>query len=545
LRLFGFALLAACLAAAAGNAQCTRENSQGARPAARLLAVGTAADDSARLGSFIGACWGNGSLIRSSVSLIPATDLSAGLSLSAIDPSLTSTWNSQIPVSFNDGAMWAGRGLNIGILAGFRASFRRLRVVVAPRIVTSQNLQFPILPSGNTSRSPFASPWRLGPLFADLPLRFGDRRYTRIDPGESTVEIALPVVAVGVTSAGQWWGPGIRNALVLSNNAAGIPQGYLRTVKPLRTRLGDVEAHWMLGGLEESPFFDIDTRNTLRSMSAAAITLRVAADSGLTIGAARAVYANVRRFSRLPEHVGDVLLRWPRPPLEGQVDRTSDQITSLFARWAVPDAGIAAHVEWALARLPASFRDLLVEPQVGEGYTLGLEWAKVVSSTTVVRAQAEVTTLEQIPATIGGLTPEFYTSHAVIQGYTQEGQSVGAAIAPGSSSQYLGATLIRGDWQVGANIGRIRWEEGAYYREPSQGRFAWRTHDVSIFAGLNARRDSRWAQIEVSLLRTLRMNYLFQTPDAFLPHNTGFDMRNTTISFGVVPHLSSLRFGRR
>ena len=375
-------------------------------------------------------------------------------------------------------------------------------------------------------------------MSADLPLRFGDQRYTRIDPGETTVEVVLPFVAVGATSAAQWWGPGIRNALVMSNNAAGIPRGYLRTPKPLRTRLGDVEAQWMLGGLEESPFFDIDSRNNLRSVSAAAITLRLAADSGLTIGAARAVYANVRRFERLPGHVADVLFDWHRPPLDGPVNRTSDQITSLFARWVIPDAGVAAHVEWARSRLPTSFRELVVDPQLGQGYTVGLEWAKEIGAATIIRAQAEATTLEQTPESVGGMAPEFYASHSVIQGYTQEGQSVGAAIGPGSSSQYLGATLVRGNWQLGGTLGRIRWEEGAYYRPPSQGRFAWRAHDVSLFAGLSARRDWRWAQVEASLLRTLRMNYLFQTPNAFTPNNRTFDIHNTTLSLGIRPHLS-------
>jgi hypothetical protein len=376
-------------------------------------------------------------------------------------------------------------------------------------------------------------------MSADLPLRFGDQRDTRIDPGETTVEIALPFVAVGATSAEQWWGPGIRNALVMSNNAAGISQGYVRTPRPLRTRLGDVEARWLLGGLEESPFFDIDSRNNLRSISAAAITLRVAADTGLTIGAARAVYANVRRFGRLPGHVADVFLDWHRPPLDGPVSRTSDQITSLFARWAIPDAGLAAHVEWARALLPASFRELLVDPQLGQGFTLGVEWAKAIGSSSMVRTQAEVTTLEQTPEIAAGIAPEFYASHSVIQGYTQEGQSVGAAIGPGSSNQYIGATFIHRDWQIGGTLGRIRWDDGAFYRPPSQGRFAWRAHDVSLFAGLGARRDWRWAQVEASWLRTLRMNYLFQTPNAFLPDNTTFDIHNTTLSVSVQPHFGS------
>jgi hypothetical protein len=507
-----------------------------------VRSIGTAADDSARVGSLLGACWGNGSLIRSFLSLAPA-DTAPRTGWSLLDPSVASTWNSRLPVSFNDGPMWGGRGLNVAVAAGVRAAYRSFRLVLDPSIITSRNRPFPIIPSSDPLRSDYASPWQAGPGFADLPLRFGTEPYTRVDPGESAAEFIMSSVAVGATSATSWWGPGLRNALLMSNNAAGIPRLQVRTVRPLATRLGRVEAQWMLGGLAESPFFDFDDRNNLRSVSAAVVSLRLAADTGLTIGVARAVYARVRRFSRMPEHFADVLIDWSRPSLDGPVDRTSDQIFSLFGRWVFPEAGVSTHFEWAKVRLPGSFRELLLEPQLGQGYTIGLEWARRVSDRTVARAQMEFTNLEQTPPTTGGLAPEFYASHSVLQGFTQQGQSVGAAIGPGSSSQYLGGGVLHGPWKIDATLGRIRWQEGAYYRPPSQGRFAWRTHDVSLFAGIGASRDWPMLQVEASWLRTLRMNYLFQTPDAFLPSNTTFDIGNNTLSLRIVPHVIRRRAG--
>lgn len=534
LRPFTLAVLAAGLLTGRVDAQCTRGDSLAAP---RPRSVGTPADDSARLGSTTGACWGNGSLIRSMASLSPASS-SPSLRVTALDPVVTSTWNSRIPVSYNDGAMWAGRGLNVTAAAGLSAGYRRFRFIFAPSITTSENRPFPIVPSTDPLRSSFASPWQTQPVEADLPLRFGNRRYTRVDPGESMLEIAFPAVAAGVTSSSAWWGPGMRNALVMSNNAAGIPRVYARTATPWSSRLGDLEAEWLLGGLLESPFFDLDERNNLRSVSAAVVTLRLAADTGLTIGAARAVYASVRRFGRMPEHLADVLFDWHRGPTTGPVSRTSDQVTSLFARWVFPAAGVAAHVEWAKIRLPASLRELFVDPQENQGFTVGLEWADEIREGTTVRAQAEVTTLEQTPLSTGGVTREFYASHSVPQGFTQQGQPVGAAIGPGASGQYLGLGVLDRSWRVDGTIGRIRFQEGAYYRPPSQGRFAWRTHDVSLFAGIAGGYDSRWMQVSASAIRTLRMNYLFQTPNAFLPENRSFDVGNVTLSLAVSPHLS-------
>ena len=513
----------------AARAQCPAADSGSER---RLAYVGSAIDDSLRTATLTGACGARGSLIRSSLSLTAAPRAAWSL----LDPVVSSAWNSRIPVSQNDGAAWAGRGATTTIMLGARASYRTLRLVVAPQLVTSANAPFPILASGNPRRSDFASPFHSGAFSADLPLRFGTRRYTRIDPGESALELERPSFAVGVTSASQWWGPGIRNALVMSNNAAGIPRAYARTARPVHTPLGAFEAQWMIGGLTESPFFDADPRNDMRSLNAAVVTLRFAADTGLTIGAARSVYAAVRNPGGIPSHFADVLLDWHRPSGSGLASDASDQVYSLFARWVVPAAGLAAHVEWAKPRLPASLRDEIVAPQSGQGYTMGLEWARSIDSRTRVRVQGEVTMLEQTPLTPAADAFSFYASRAVPQGYTQEGQVIGASIGPGSSSQYLGFDAFRGRWQLGVDLGRIRWEDEAFYRAFPAG-LSHYAHDVSIFAGLRGRYDSRHLSVDAGITRTKRMNFLFRTSNGYDPTITAFDVGNTTLVFRLTPRM--------
>jgi hypothetical protein len=540
LRFVVFAIVAVALPLARGDAQCTHARATNALQIPGVRAVGTAADDSMRIGTLLGTCWGNASLIRSSLSLTPATD-EPRVKVTPVDPLIASTWNSRLPVSLNDGALWAGRGFNVAVAAGARFTYRKARLTLAPQIVTSQNRPFPIIASPDPQKSPFSSPWQAGPVYADLPLRFGALPYTRVDFGESAAELTWRAVSVAATTAPQWWGPGIRNALVMSNNAAGIPRVELRTARPIPTRFGQIEAQWMIGGLGESPFFDRDERNNLRSISAAIATLRLSVDTGLTVGAARAAYANVRRLGRLPARVADVFTDWHRAPLDGPVEKQSDQVLSVFARWVFPDAGVAAHLEWAKLQIPRSIRDLFVEPQASQGFTVGAEWAHTFGVASTIRVQFEATTLEQTPETVGGITPEFYGSHSVAQGFTQQGQSIGAAIGPGGSAQFIGGGLLHRAWKFEANLGRNRWQENAYYRAPSQGRFAWRTHDVSLFAGLGAARDWSWAQVEASVQRSVRMNYLFQTPNAFLPENTTFDITNSMVSLRVVPHLQRVR----
>lgn len=56
-------------------------------------------------------------------------------------------------------------------------------------------------------------------------------------------------------------GSGIRNALVLSDRAAGFPHLFLRTAKPVDVGVGMFRARWILGGLTESLYFDEDPSN--------------------------------------------------------------------------------------------------------------------------------------------------------------------------------------------------------------------------------------------------------------------------------------------
>ena len=498
------------------------------------MSVGSAADDSARLGALLGACWGNGTLLRSVSALSSIAD-TAGFHASLVDPQTEMAWNSEIPLSLNDGSLWAGRGLNTTVSTGVAGSSGRFRFMLAPRLNVSQNKPFAILPSGRADRSGFASPWRSGVQSADLPLRFGDERYATVDLGETVLESSIGPMAVGATSAAAWWGPGVRNALLMSNNAGGIPQVYLRTARPVSTRLGEVEGIWLLGQLMESPFFDRDAGNDSRSLSAAAVSLRVAADTGLRVGIARVVYA-ASRLGRLPAHAGDVFWYWLRPSPGDSTGRARDQITSLFAKWSFPKAGFAAHVEWAKLSIPRSLRDLLVNPEDGQGYTIGIEWAKPLSAATTLRIQSEATTLEQTPLQTGAEPKTFYTSDLVPQGYTMRGQPIGASIGPGASSQYLGAALYRGRFVFGSAIGRIRWEEDSYYRPQSIGAESYHSHDVSLFANLSAAADWRWGRLEVTGTRTLRLNYLFQTSNPFFSDGD-FDVGNNSLWVRATPHL--------
>ena len=468
--------------------------------------------------------------------MTPAAPGSPGApTLQFLAPGLRYVWNSASAFSLNDGAMWAGRGTNVLVRAGVRARFGPVQIVLAPEITYSRNRPFEVFPGREPGRSTYSSPWHIGAESADLPLRFGDQPLRVVGPGQSSITVFTGPVAVGASTENQWWGPGIRNAIVMSDNAQGIPHLFLRTSRPVRTPLGPVEARWIIGGLTESLYFDTVASNDLRSLSGFVVTLRPGGARGLTLGLARTVYGEAGSAGVVVGRVFDVVTRFERLANPGEADSSNrrDQLISLFGRWILPENGFEIYAEWARMELPRSVRDLLVAPQHTQGYTLGLEWARPVGGDDrFVRLQAELTNLEQsITYTDRPTPPDFYAGRATAHGYTQRGKVIGAAIGPGGSSEWLAGDYVAPAWQAGLFAGRVRWEDNAMYRQP---RATWFSHDVSVFVGLRgAIRLARWdVSAEASIAR--RINALFQNGVNILGGRT-IDVVNTTLGLMLSP----------
>jgi hypothetical protein len=440
-------------------------------------------------------------------------------------------WNSRIPSSLNDGPAWAGRGLTASVAGGISAQLGRIHANLVPQLWRTQNLPFAIVPGGDTTRNGFASPWQTGPQSADLPIRFGYKPTAVIEVGESAVWFDHSGLAAGVSTESQWWGPGIRNALIMSNNAGGIPHAFLRTANPVRTRLGTLEGRWIIGQLTESRFFDSDPGNDARSLSGAVVTLSPAFEPAFTVGVARVVYANVSGAGALPPRALDVFRGWhPRRDSVSRRTGAPEQLMSVFARYVLPASAAEVYGEWGRILLPVSMRSLLIAPQFTQGFTLGVQWAPEVTPVARVRIQAEVTNLEQSPPSRAADTLSFYASSLVPQGYTQRGQVIGAAIGPGSSSQWLALDWLQAGRSAGVFMGRIRWNTDAYYLQPIG---QVESADVSVFLGVrgDARVLGRNLAAEVWLQR--RLNFLFQNAAYGYSTSGTFDQRNITTALRI------------
>jgi hypothetical protein len=489
-------------------------------------------------------------LVRSPSSFLPASQSG----VTPLAPALLVTRNSAFPYSANDGALWAGRGISTIVRGGVVADWGRVRMVLAPEIIVAANRAWLVFPSDPffppreyADRSYYSHFWYRLPRSIDAPYRFGPNHMTRLDAGQSSLMVRLGAARsaeVGISNENQWWGPGLRNALLLGTNAPGFPHLFARTVRPLSTRLGAIDARWLLGGLTESGYFDTVSTNNTRAYTAAAVVWHARDSShlaGLSLGIARAVYANIDGWTGIRHHTFAIWSSTPRSQRVLDTDTTPssgrDQITTLFGRWTFPRAGMEIHGELGRTELPISFRDALVFPEHTLGRTLGFQWARRLGQANALSVEGEITNTEQSASFVSRPIGIWYTSRTVPQGYTQRGQLLGAAIGPSGTSQWLAADFVAPTWRAGLVAQRIRWNNDfidIHFSNVPVG-FTWCHHDVTIAPGLRGAWRPRIGDFPLGrfageFLLQNRLNYFFQNVD-FCPNNLfRRDLRNRALS---------------
>jgi hypothetical protein len=271
-------------------------------------------------------------------------------------------------------------------------------------------------------------------------------------------------------------------------------------------------------------------------MSGLVIVLAPAFDTTLSLGLARVVYAAIPSPGALPARFLDAVGRWGEggDVRASTFGRAAEQLTNVFGRWIIPESGIEAYVDWARVLLPKSFRALLVAHQISQGYTVGSQWLSPSGAGGIAwRAQVEFTMLEQAVRNRLVAPPSFYVSPVLPQGLTHRGQVTGASIGPGSSSQWLALDRMTPNGHHGVFLGRIRWDNDAYYRQQT-GFDKW-AHDVSFLAGVRAGRRFRRVNGSVELLSESRLNYLFQNIFNGFGEDHTFDVHNLSLRLSVEP----------
>jgi len=373
-----------------------------------------------------------------------------GLFVYGIQPVLLGSYNSEIPMGQNDGALWQGRGYNAAVSGGAGMRYKGITLQLDPTFVYSENREYELT---DFRRFGDVSEYAMHLTYADLPMRFGDRSVSDLYLGDSFIEFAARGWKLGVSNERMWSGPAVYNPLLFSNNAPGFLHVFAGTNAPVKSAVGDFRGRIFWGSLKESDYFDEDPGNDRRFLSGFFLSYSPEWIPGLEVGFNKAAYSSYSGIG-----FDEIILPFKIP--QSNADRPAEDarvtMMSVFANWRFKEVNSELYMEWGRNDDKRRLRDLLAEPELNRGYVLGALKRFTLNSRQRLLFNIEATNLEN--TNVSTYFRDFniwYTSEAIPQGFTQNGQVLGAGIGPGSSTQKINLSFYDTWGMAAVSMSRI------------------------------------------------------------------------------------------
>lgn len=397
-----------------------------------------------------------------------------GLELGFVPLQLTYQYHDKQPFEWNGGALLPSRGHQLlGSVGVYAKLGKNLHLQIAPEWTTAENRDFEGF-SQQLGERAWADRYRFWNT-SDIPQQFGSGEQTSVLPGQSFIEYRTKNLSFGVSTQNLWWGPGFRNALVMSSNAPGFLHWSIKTHQPIRTRIGNFEGQAIGGRLEASGILPPRINSAFngafvyqpktdqdRYMTGMILTWNPKWTSGLYVGLAKASYL----------YTGDLSNPLDALPLQGffgnkltgtEKSGKKASLGSLFVRYVMPKEKVELYVEFGRKDRAILPWDLLQASSIRRAYVAGINKLFSVAGGAHLQFQAEFTQMQAPTAELIRSPDSWYTHNYVRHGYTHKGRSLGAGIGPGSNSQTFALHWVKGLKRIGFQFERVRYNSDFYY----------------------------------------------------------------------------------
>lgn len=438
-----------------------------------------------------------------------------------ISPGLKTTFNSSLPVGQNDGVLWQGKGLNTLLTGGFKASYGFIHASIEPQFTFSQNKDFALskfAPLDSLSMYGYPKPKGNNALI-DYPQRFGNSSVSSLHPGESWIRLEYEGISAGISTENIWSGPATQNPIVFSNNGPGFFHTFFGTYEPVQTPIGNFEWRLLGGRLLESKYFDDFEDNNKRFLNGLIISYSPSFIPGLHLGGTRIIQKYFNQNSIGFTDFFDVFQPLLKENFQSEENPRGDvnthQILSLFARWIFPSYGMEVYSEWSRNDHAGNYDDLLRHLEHARAYVLGLTKKFELSGTRWLITNLEMTQLEVPRLDEFRNTGAYYHNHEILQGFTHQGQVLGAGIGPGSNSQSLNTNYFHPKGMWGLSFNRIVHQNDLLYQLYRQQPFddeIWKLSTVEFRLGLHGLRfiSAQNFEVKADLYWSRILNYDYE-----------------------------------
>lgn len=364
---------------------------------------------------------------------------------------MTTVFTSSHPFSVNDGSLIAAKGLQTRLSGGVQIKAGILEVQLAPELVWAANARYATTASFGYNNG---------------------RSFQRAYIGQSTVQLTAAGFSAGVSTANQWWGPGVRNSLLMTYQAPGFKHFFLGSKRPQNIAIGHLEWKLTSGWLRTDGDRSMENRHLkaadaiygqqTRFLSGLTISYQPKWIPGLFLGFNRVI--QTYRGDSIVKAQGAFERFFPVLALGAQKKNVAnedlldrDQVASFFLRWLFPKHYFEFYLEYGYNDYKFNTRDYLLGTSHSAAHIAGLrKLIRQSGENRWIDLNFEITKMSQSPDYVVRNAGNWYEHSQVTEGYTQDNQIMGSIYGFGADAVYVGMALVREQKRLGFFIEQIK-----------------------------------------------------------------------------------------
>lgn len=354
--------------------------------------------------------------------------------------SLITQYNSRHPYGGNDGSLIAARGLQARFSAGIQLRAGFIEAQLAPEIVGAVNQAYQVTP--------------------DFGYNNG-KSFQRIYSGQSTIQLTKKGFKAGVSTANQWWGPGVRNSLLMSYQAPGFLHFFVGSKRPQSIGIGHLEWKMVGGWLEADGDRSMEHRH-LRSadpimssrkryVNAVTVSYQPKWVPGLFVGLSRVIqtYTSdslVNSLGSFEKYFPVLALGGQKKNLTNEDQLARDQVASFFLRWVLKEHQLEFYTEYGYNDYKTNIRDYIGGVTHSAAYIVGIQ--KRIDRPGINRyitLNMELTKMSQSPDWLVRSAGNWYEHDQIKEGYTNDNQIMGSVYGFGADAIFVGMNFVKED----------------------------------------------------------------------------------------------------
>jgi hypothetical protein len=358
---------------------------------------------------------------------------------------LTTQFNSHHPYGYNDASFIPASGLQSQLTFGTNVKAGPVKLQLQPELIYAANPNYPVNGSyGYSSGKP----------------------YTKLFSGQSTLSVSASAFSMGVSTANKWWGPGVTNALIMSNNAPGFANIFIKTHRPAKTPIGNFEFELMGGRLESDSTLPYENfhlksspklRNSWRYINAYILSYNPKWLPGVYVGLIRSLQKYgpgiaEGKGSFTNKYIPIVTKTFQKKNDWGDDTLSIDQVASFFVSIVFPKSKSELYVEYGKNDYGERTRDYLMAPTHSVAHIVGFKKIVTLNKNRYLNLGIEFTQMSQSPDAILRGAGNWYVHHQIGQGHTNYNQIMGVGSGFGANKQIVMGTWVSGNNRLGLFI---------------------------------------------------------------------------------------------